>query len=175
MTKQKKMTPPKGTEGIFFDRTSMFSMVQKLAVGQVPNVIMDSLRSIQDSSFDLSLAFAFACKLVEWEIREPGVLRRHTLEEARRLFPVNYPCFLVIDNKPVFANLKEDGVLVYPEGLPVGLIKLLGELIRLEHLVELPVRAGERDIRMNEEFMNQLMEHYDKARRDSAPSGDGSH
>ena len=167
--KQKRLTPSDETEAIFFDRTSLFKIVRRLAQRRLPQDILESLQEIQESSFDWSLAFAFANKLVEWEMREPGVLRRYSLKEARRAFPVNYPCFLLMGNRAVFANLKEDGVMAYPEGLPSDLTRLLGELTRLDHLVDLPIRAGEKDIRMSEEFMNQLVEHYENAKRDSNP------
>jgi len=165
--KQKMVAPSDETEAIFFDRTSLFSLVGRLAQRRLPPDILGLLQEIQKASFDWSLAFTFANKLAEWEMREPGVLRRHSLKEARRAFPVNYPCFLLMGNRVVFANLKEDGVMAYPEGLPSDLTRLLGELTRLEHLVDLPIRAGEKDIRMSEEFMNQLVEHYEKAKRDS--------
>ena len=165
--KQKKITLSDETEAIFFDRTSLLNMVERIAQGRLPPDILESLQEIQEASFDWSLAFAFANRFVEWEIREPGVLRRYSLGEARRAFPVNYPCHILMDNRVVFANLKEDCVMAYPEGLPPDLTRLLGKLTRLEHLVDLPIRAGERDVRMSEEFMNELVEHYEKAKRDS--------
>ena len=121
-----------------------------------------SLTSTDTTDVGIPRAFDFMNRLVEWEIREPGVLPRYALEEARKRYPVKYPCFVELDGKWLFARLEDEGVTVFTDGLSPEVLSKIFALTRLGPLLTLPVQTRNGEVRMDEEFMKQLAAEYEK-------------
>jgi len=169
-----KMSPtrlklPPETEAVFID-WPLKEIMRRVILGLCPPDISRFFDELSDMNREPPELHELFYKLADWELREPGTLSRWSLEDAREKYPLNTPCCVLVGNVPLFGTLQEDGAIVYPKGFPPEYLKLLGEILRMDELLSAPVKNGNEEVRLGEEFMNELKSLYDDVVGETSPN-----
>lgn len=160
---------PPEAEAVFID-WPLKEMMRRVILGLCPPDIVRFFDELGDPNQEPPELHELFYRLAEWELREPGTLSRWSLQEAREKYPLNTPCCILVGNVPLFGTLQKDGVTVFPKGFPPEYLELLGEILRMDELLSTPVNSGDKEVRLDEEFMRELKSLYDEVVGETSPN-----
>jgi len=158
----KRMRLPPETEALFLDWSLLKNMMRRVILGLCPPDIVSFFDMLGDPEEESPELHEYFYRLADWELREPGILFRCSLEDARKKYPLNMPCCVLVSGMPIFGTLQEDGVTIYPEGFPPEYLQLIRKILKTDERLSPPIIVGNEEVRLSEEFMNELQSLYDE-------------